>query len=210
MYYNNKKHQWIFRAASIAALGIEGPSMLGQLRGYRFGTWPSQAQLSLLLIVATLVMVCVFRLTSNARESYVRAAMARETLWMTNSGIDVNLPGTSRDGTPKSLMNEIESELAATIKCYRSVLGFLDESLMATLLDPDEVLQRKRDFQERLELLEGVRASVRSIKLDRLLQARLDLSETVESVRSFEQANAHHLKKALEMVQRPANSRRPG
>lgn len=210
MYYNNRKHQWIFRTASIAALATEGLNMSRQLGAHWFGRWPNDGQLNLLLIVATLAMAYVFRLTSRSRESYVRAAMARETEWITSDGNDASLPKASGGGTPKSLMNEIESELAATIKCYRSVLGFLDESLMATLLDPDEVLQRKRDFQERLELLEGVRASVRSIKLDRLLQARLDLSETVESVRSFEQANAHHLKKALEIVQRPANSRRPG
>lgn len=209
MHYNNQKHQRIFLVASIAALGIEGVSMLRQLRGYWFGTWPSEGQLNLLLIVATVAMVYVFRLASRSRESYVRAAMARETAGMTNDGNDVSLPRASGVGTPKSLISELESELEATIECHRFVLKFLDESLMANLLNPDELLRKKRYFRETLELLESVRASFRSINLESLLEARLDLWEIVESVRSFERANAHHLKKALEIVQRPADSRRP-
>lgn len=210
MYYNNQKHQWIFRAASLAAMGIEGVSLLRQVRGYWFGMWPSEAQLSIFAIVAILVMVYIFRLTSKARESYIRAAMARETLWMANGGIGMSLPRASGDGPPISLTKEIESELVATIECYRSVLTFLDESLMATFLDPDELIQRKHHFQESVELLESVRAALRSIKPDCLLRARLDLGQMVDRVQSFERANVGHLKKALEIVQRSTDNRRPG
>ncbi len=161
-------------------------------------------------MVDILVMVYVFRLTSRARESYIRAAIARETVWTTKDGMGVSLPGVSGDGAPTSSTKEVESELIATMECYRSVIKFLDESLMATFLDPDELLQRKREFQESVDLLESARVALRSIRPDHLLRARLDLWETVDRVQSFERANAGHLKKALEVVQRSADGRRSG
>jgi hypothetical protein len=210
MSYNNQKHQWTFRAASIAGLAVEGVSLLREVRGSWFGIWPSEPQLTVFLIVDILVMVYVFRLTSRARESYIRAAIARETVWMTNDGMGVSLPRASGDGAPTSLPKEVESELIATIDCYRSVIKFLDESLMATFLDPDQLLQQKCEFQKSLDLLESANVALRSIRPDYLLRARLDLWETVDRIQSFERANAGHLKKALEVVQRSADGRRSG
>ena len=62
---------------------------------------------------------------------------------------------------------------------------------------------------QRLEFAHSA-VALRSIRPDHLLRARLDLWEMVDRVQSFERANAGHLKKALEVVQRSADGRRSG
>jgi hypothetical protein len=79
---------------------------------------------------------------------------------------------------------------------------------MAAFIDPDEVLESKREFQKSVDTLESARLTVSVIKPDDLLRARLDLWDTVDRLQSFERATAGHLRTALEVVRRSANGAR--
>jgi hypothetical protein len=50
MFYNNQKHQWIFRAACIAGVAVEGASLLRKCAG---PVWkrPIEAQLGVFLMI---------------------------------------------------------------------------------------------------------------------------------------------------------------
>ncbi len=176
--YNDQKHQWIFRLSSVAALATEVVSLLRQVRETWLGiSVPSETQLAVFLIVDILLMAYVFHRASKARESYIRAAVAREMLWMPETGISC---GSWRD--------EVESELRVTIECYRSAIRAIDQSVIVSFIDPGELVERRRELQNCVDTLEGARLTLSGVKPDHLLRARLELWDTVDKIGRTDQA----------------------